>query len=259
MKPTMKPTTSRPLPVRTGFTVHRLTRDPGRGDVPRRLHRLWWWIPALLTAGALVAGAFLWLNPSSLGSAHLEGDRGPGCVRLVIAADASGSMEQLAEPRRRAVQQLLAWAPDNLRPDDELAVIEFAGDAAVQRRPSPIGVQELPSDIHPSTDGTRLTPVLDAVGGFEHSPCRTSLLLLSDGRMSDLPDSEATATRELTRRGVHRIDLIVPGQVEVQPDWTRYYPTAPPDFFDGNDPDDTAVTIARHVAGSAGQALRRTF
>lgn len=216
-----------------------------------------WLIPlaALFTSALLLWG---WTHPSSLASARLEGTRGPGCLRLVIAADVSGSMSRIAAPRDAAVTQVLRWAPGNLRPDDEVVLLDFAGSAALRAGPTSIGDPVIPTSAQPDLSGTQFEPVLARVAGLPSGRCRTALLLLSDGQMSDLPVAEPDATSQLTAAGIHRIDLIVPGITDVNPGWSSLYPSAPPEVFDGADPDATAVTIARHIAGATGQNLRTT-
>lgn len=246
--------------ARSGLVVPRayLPSPTGPQTTTRRRRRWGWLVPIL----AVVAGSgFLWhwTHPATLAAARLDGVRGPGCLRLLIAADVSGSMERIAEPRNAAVRQLLAWAPANLRDGDEIALIDFAGDAVLRFGPTPLGEPVTANDASPDGNGTQFTPVLNTITSLPTGRCRSALLLISDGQLHDLPAGEADATTQLTNAGIHSIDLIVPGITEVNPAWSALYPTAPPDVFDGTNPDATAVTIARHIAGMTGQSLHTVY
>jgi hypothetical protein len=208
---------------------------------------------ALLALAGLLA-AFL-LTHFSFADSQLTGARGPACVRLVIAADVSGSMTKLAQPRDAAVAQLLIWAPKNLRADDEMAVVVFAGSAVTTVPPAPIGSTQQQSEGAPDPFDTRLQPLLLTIGQFPRTRCRTTLLLISDAQFSDLPADPNTANQQMAEASVDRVDLLVPGSIDVNPDWSSLYLAAPPDRFDGNDPDETALAIARHIAASTGQKL----
>lgn len=246
---------SRPS-IRPGLDIPRGYLPGKTTTEPHRASRRWRWLlplAALLAAGALLWG---WTHPSSLASARLEGTRGPGCLRLVIAADESGSMSGIAASRDAAVAQVIAWAPGNLRPDDEIALIKFAGSAVLTAGPAPVVEPLSHRPEMPDGSGTQFQPVLAQVGALAAGRCRTALMLLSDGQMSDLPTTEPDATQQLTDVRVHAIDLLVPGITDVNPGWSSLYPSAPPEVFDGANPDATAVTIARHIADLTDQTLR---
>lgn len=197
-------------------------------------------------------------QPATLASVHLVGPRGPACVRLVLANDVSGSMYAFAVPRDTALAQLQRWAPQNLRPDDQVGVLEFAGDAAWQIPPTPVGQPVGRSGPSARKDGTVLGPVLDLVHALPHDTCDTYLLLLSDGALSDLPGDEAAARAELVGHRVHAISLLVPGRrIDVPEAWSTVYPAAAPVRFDGNDADATGLAFAQVVADITGQSLKK--
>lgn len=226
----------------------------------RRPHWLLWllWLLPLVLLPLLAGLGWWWLHPSSLGETHLVGARDPGCLRLVIASDVSGSMASLTEPRDRAVDQLLAWAPQNLRADDELALISFSDQAAVEIPPTPVSDQPARTGPPAISGGTSLEPLLATIGGLPATRCSTSLLLLGDGQFSDTPTDETTATRQLAAAGIDTFDFLVPGPTQVPANWQSIYPAAPPTFFDGTDPDQTALVFGNHLADLTGQQLHRT-
>lgn len=224
---------------------------------PKRRRRAPWWL-ALLALVPLLAGlAVWWSNPGSLHETQLVGVREPGCVRLVIASDVSGSMDALTQPRDAAVDQLLAWAPQNLRADDELALISFSSSAAIEIPPTPIG-QPVTRGAPTVSGGTSLAPLLETIAGLPATRCRTALLLLGDGEFSDLPADEALANRQLANARVDTFDFLVPGRIDVPPQWGSLYPSASPEFFDGTNPDQTALVFGRHLAALTNQQLQRT-
>lgn len=213
---------------------------------------------ALLLVPLLAGLGWWWFNPGTLEETQLVGARGPGCVRLVIAADVSGSMTALARPRDAAVEQLLGWAPDNLRPADELALLSFGATSAVDIAPTRVDATPVRSATAVSGDSTRLAPLVAAIGALPDTRCRTALLLVGDGQFADLPADEPTATAQLAGAGVDTIDFLVPGRTAVPPQWESLYPSAPSRFFDGTDPDETALTFGRQLAHLTQQQLQRT-
>ena len=189
----------------------------------------------------------------------LTGPRGPSCIRLVVGLDVSGSMREFATARDTALAQLIAWSKKNLRPDDELAVVDFAADAAVRTRPatrdrlSGVGVEA------GANDGryTYLEPALAAVDGFAAGRCDTELVLISDAQLADLPLTPAAGQDLQLRHHIHDVRLLVPGDnVDVPQAWTLGFPEAPPTRFDGTDPDATANAFGQAIAGFTGQRLK---
>lgn len=204
---------------------------------------------------------FLWQEeeqPTTLDGWRLDGPRQAGCVRLVVGVDDSGSMSDFATARDAALAQFLDWAgQDNLRDDDQLAVVDFAGDAAVRLPPSPPhGTGGLGPQPPLSSDGTRLMPALAEIAAFPATPCRTLLMLLSDAQLEDLPRSEEAGRRMLRNAGVDGILLLVPGErIEVPGEWEHTFPPAAPIYFDGHDRDESAIAFGRTVAEIVDQRL----
>lgn len=232
------------------------TITPPGPVAPGRRPRLWWL--ALLLIPLLALLGWWWTNPGSLDETALVGARGPGCVRLVIAADVSGSMTKLAKPRDEAITKLLAWAPANLRPDDEIALVTFGTDSAIVIPPTRVDAPPVRTDIAVPAGSTNLAPLVNAIDSLPPTRCRTALLLIGDGQFGDLPGDEATATAQLAGARVDTLDFLVPGRTDIPKQWKTIYPSAPPQFFDGNNPDETALTFGRRLAHLTGQQLTRT-
>lgn len=219
------------------------------------------WALALIAAlllGTLLLGGRPWeplMRPEQLTQTALVGPRTPGCIRLMAALDNSGSMSGFAEPRDNALRQLLGWVPKNLRAEDQVGVIVFAGTAATALAPTSAAHPENLGPVSISMQGTSLAPVLAAMRALPHSKCRTALLIIGDGQFFDLPRGPAKAQQQLTEAGVDRLALLVPGHAFVGLRWRLLYPEAAPVRFDGNDGNDTAVTIAQQVANLTDQEL----
>jgi hypothetical protein len=237
---------------------------PARLAVPPGSHS--YVVPIILLL-LLPLGWWLWDSaddppgPASLEELVLVDPRGPGCLRLIIAVDDSGSMRDFAAARDAALAQFLRWVglPDNLRDDDELAVVDFAAESAVRLQPSSpdsgTGALRAPA-VQDGVD-TLLAPVLETVSGFPTTDCATALAFLSDAQLSDLPASEE-GRRSMMAAGVDTVLLLVPGQeIDVPPQWRHAFPAAAPMRFDGHDAEDTARTFGETVAGLVDQTLER--
>ncbi|NLH70804.1 MAG: hypothetical protein GX454_11605 [Brooklawnia sp.] len=226
-----------------------------RGPSPRLLMLLG--LPLL--AALLIVPLILGLRPpTSLDEAVLSGARGPGCLRLVLASDHSGSMTELQAARDQAIRQLFAWAPRNLRSNDEIAVVTFAGHATTTLQPTAVEELQLPDAATPDPTNTRLLPVLDQVTTFSATRCRTALVVMGDGRFSDLPTDDASGTQALYSAGVDEVALLVPGRTDTPEDWQRVFPSAPAQVFDGRSPEATGLVIAEQLARWTGQGLTRS-
>lgn len=241
---------------------------PGRLQPAGRLrtgdgdHRRWPW--ALLALALLIAliAALLstWeRSPESLADAELTGSRGPGCVRMIVVSDQSGSMRKYARPREAALAQFLEWVPSNLRADDELSVVGFTDHARNLLDPTP--VPALPAVASQQLDDgqyTRFRPVIESVSAMPASPCRSVLAVLSDGLLVDLDGNPEAARTELRDIGVDELFLLVPDEeMKVGKEWQETYPYAAPQRFDGDDSDATGLVFGNLLAGVTGQELSR--
>jgi hypothetical protein len=221
------------------------------------------WLAALLLAALLVSGVLWWddqKDADSIDQTFLAGPRGTACVRVVVGNDVSGSMYDVAAARDSALADFLAWAPGNLRDDDELGVVDFAGAAAWSREPALIGDvagRGATDDVYQG-DQTLFTPVLDLIAALPDTSCRTALLLFSDAQFADLPQGEQEGRALVQAAGVHDVLLLVPGQdIDVSVLWSPVYPGSEPQYFDGLDADETGLTLAGVIAGLTGQELER--
>ncbi len=231
---------------------------PGLPAGSRR--RLWLLLAALLTllltaVRCAQAGAG---TPTSLADARLVGPRGPGCIRLALLADESGSMARYTTPRAAAVEEVLHWAPANLRPDDELAVIDWGGTAAAGLPTTPTARLPAAGLTQPAIDptGSALTTAVTALAGQPASRCRTLAAVISDGLIAET-DPAAMLT-SLQHADVDQIRLLRPSPKLPTPDrWTRILPYAPSTAFHGRDPTNTALTFGKLLATATGQHLTR--
>lgn len=217
-------------------------------------------ILVLLLASALLFGLwYLWSQrePSDLTNSYLEGPRGLGCERIVVASDDSGSMSDFFQAREQALTQVIGWAPDNLRSDDELAVVGFSGDTYLLVPPVQVGGPIARGDRQPPTDGTSLSQLLNEVANMPRTSCATTMVLLSDGKFHDLPGSTDEARMQLRQAGIDEIYLLVPGEgIEIEQKWADLYPYAIPVIFEGTDSGETALVFGRTFAHITGQELR---
>lgn len=226
-------------------------------ESPRR----WPWL--LLTALVAVALAVpAWeasSAPNSLDEVVLVGDRGPGCIRLVVASDQSGSMTGFAVPREQALAQFLKWAPTNLRPDDEITVLAFTDHVETVLKPVSVTAHPTAGSLAIDGQDTLFAPVISAISQLPATDCSTALLLLSDGVMSDLNDDPETARAQVRAAGVNELFLLVPGDdIGVAPEWAQTYPYAAPVRFDGTDPTETGLVFGRTLSTLTGQNLEKT-
>ncbi len=220
-------------------------------------------LASVLVAALLLLLLALWPDsagaPRSLDDVRLVGARGPSCLRLVIASDVSGSMSSFAAPRSAALTEIRRWSARNLRADDQLGVLDFAGNAVWESMPA--SVAGAPGSATGSLDqaGTLVGPALDLVGRLARSSCDTAIVFLSDAIMSDLPSDPKAARTALASHHVHDVFLLVPGMdMDVNQSWVNVYPQAPPIRFDGSDPDATGLAFGRIVSTLTRQHLQRS-
>lgn len=200
-------------------------------------------------------------HPVTLADLALRGARPAAPVRLVIARDVSGSMTQYAAAREAALDELVAWAPANLRPTDEIGVLDFADSAEWAQRPSTVhhlatfGPRRRPTHLG---GGTAWRPVIDRVAALGDHPGLTSLWLVSDGEYPDYPANTDAARRLLVDAGVTLMPLLIPSPAAVVPDvWLDVFPDHPALSFEGLDAHATAVAFAHTLAAVTGQRLVR--
>lgn len=213
-------------------------------------------VPALVAAVAS--------GPSeTVSDLGLYGTRGPVCERFVLVVDQSGSMQDIAAARDAALAELLGWLPRNLRRTDELAVVDFAASSAARLAPTRVGdlAPGAVAGAVPVEQGsqTLFVPAAQAVASMGATECDVNLLLLSDGRFGDSPADPEQGRRLLLDNGVHDLHLLVPSEdgSDPGPEWGTAFPNVVPLWFDGDDPQDSALAVAEAVAAGTGQVLVR--
>lgn len=125
----------------------------------------------------------------------------------------------------------MAWAPANLRPTDELAVLDFAEGARWALRPTTVqhlatvGAKVRATGLDGSW--TRWEPVVDRVRSLGAHAGSTSVWLLSDGEYPDYPASADAGRRLLVDAGVASMPLLIPSTSGRAPDpWEEVFPTS---------------------------------
>jgi len=242
-----------------GSQVPTRSNPTTRPASPWRVGRI---LAALAALALLVGLGYLgwhrFTTPTSLSGYALTGARGPACQRIIVANDVSGSMGAFSDARRRALADLLGWAPANLRPTDEIGVLDFAGNALWSLPPTSVTSRPTPGQVDESKlmANTFVQPVFDAVAELPASPCRTSVWLLSDAQFGDYPASEVAARDALAAARIDQVQLLVPsGDIDVAQMWETTYPYAAAVTFDGTNPDETALTYGTVLARLTGQEL----
>lgn len=217
----------------------------------------------LIVVAALVALIALVPPRTGLPELSMIGTRGPVCERVVLVVDQSGSMADIAGPRDAATGELLAWLPRNLRPDDELAIVDFASTARTRlpaTRIADLGPGQAPAPVTVGQTGyTNLGPALSDVAALVPTSCDVDVLLLSDGQFADLPTSPGQGRALLLGAGVHDFHLLVPTENDQDPpaEWPLAFDGTIPAHFDGDDAEASALVVAEAVASCTGQTLAR--
>lgn len=215
-----------------------------------------WLLAAALLSALLALWASKHSTTNSLNDVRLVGARGPACLRLVIADDISGSMQNFASARNAAVDEMRHWARRNLRPDDQIGVLQFAVNAGWQAGPGKTTPSPAAGTVHDGTF-TYLDPVLNLVRALPSTRCDTALVLVSDAQLADLPGDPSTGNSVLRTAHVHDLFLLVPGQsISVPKAWTTAFPEAAPVRFDGTNSAATGLTFGHVVAALTRQQLR---
>ncbi|HET9894558.1 MAG TPA: hypothetical protein VFQ44_06445 [Streptosporangiaceae bacterium] len=222
----------------------------------------------LLMIGMLAAAVwYLWPSPGQAQApASLSGYRAGGardelnCLRLVIGVDVSGSMRGFTVPRDDALTELFGWVKTNLRPDDQVAIIDFAAVAKIRMMSTTVAdLGSLPPPAG-AEDGyyTYFRPILADVDQLPATRCDTALVLISDAQLIDLPKTQAAGRSLLLAHHISKIRLLVPGAaIQVDPIWVKGFPSAVPYVFDGTDAEATGLALGRVVVSLTGQSLVR--
>jgi hypothetical protein len=235
----------------------RLTPGPGLDD-GRLGRRTALAAVVLLATGAAVAGLTAALpdgEPTEVGQVRLTGPRSPGCLRLLVLPDQSGSMADYATAREAALAQVLAWAPRNLDARDELAVVNWAGSADLTLPPTPVEDvgTSVPARQLAVPDGTVLDGVLDVLASLPATTCRTTLVFLSDGVLTQKPVQDTDAV--LAAAGVAQVTTVLPTGDSVPDEWEQLFPYGSVATAEATDPGANALAIAEVLAAATGQEV----
>ncbi|MGX5654045.1 hypothetical protein ACWKWC_04665 [Geodermatophilus nigrescens] len=234
----------------------RLSPGPPFGTATRRVVALVAAVAAAMAGCALLTGG---PGPATdVDEVQLAGARSPGCVRLLVLSDLSGSMADHAGTRTAALGRILDWAPRNLRPDDELAVIAYAGSADLVLPTTPVADfagAALPPARLAEPDGTRLDDVVRVVSELPATTCRTTMLFLSDGVLTEEPLADVDEV--LGAAGVASVATVVPQGVEMPDAWRALFPYGTEAEVADRQPGRLAVAVAEVLAEATGQEVRR--
>lgn len=223
---------------------------------PRRM--LAWLLVPLLAALAWLAPAALG-RIGSLGESRLVGPRSPAPVGLVVALDVSGSFASYAAVRTRVLEEVVRWAPANLRPDDTLTVLTFAGGADVLV--DEVTMAELARTgprllaAGPAVDGTRIQPLLHTAADHVTPGRTTTLVVVSDTVVSDL--DRTAVDRQVRQLDAATMTLIVPEGVRPTRDWASVFDYEQVLASSPEASGEIALAIGRAIAHATGQALQR--
>ena len=184
-----------------------------------------------------------------LTTATLAPGRTVKCARIVLAIDQSLSMDSYTGARDNALQQLVDWSRKNLNKRDEIAVIDFSGAAGVRQPPTRARSLTRIGPALTLASGSYYRPILDSLGTFPPTSCKTALVLLSDGDLADLPADASESGLLLRGSHVKFQRLLVPDPAITVPQaWSTAFPNGKPVLVDGLDPDETARVIGETIA-----------
>jgi len=186
----------------------------------------------------------------------LVGPRNLTCQRVVVLLDQSGSMSEFAQVRTDAMKTLADWAPENLRGNDQLAVVSWADTAAVDAAPTDVSSLTPSSFSGDGSDvggGTDVLPAVDQVAQMTAGDCRTSLVFISDGQIAEVDQSLVDAA--LQDAGVDRVSLVLPNSTAAPEYWMQLFSYSQTFYADPHNPNQTARALGQAIASATGQEL----
>lgn len=248
----MRPLAPNGVPTGVLRDLRPLPRSP-------RLRR--WW--PLLLLPALLAGLLAWRladrGPATLAETRLVGARGPAPISAVVLLDESGSFSRYAALRETLLRQLASWAPENLRPDDRVTVISFAGDAATKLEPVTVGdlaehgPRYRPVAVDPGS--SRILPALEEAVRVSPRGVTTTVIALTDTIVTDAdPGPVAELTRSL---GGDTLTVVLPEQARITDPWRQAFPWGQVVRADPGSVDETGVALATALAFATRQHIEK--
>jgi Mg-chelatase subunit ChlD len=217
--------------------------------------------------GVPLAAFALWVHtrgPASLAEVQLVGPRGPEPLNVVLVLDESGSFAEYADVRAQLLDQFVDWSHDNLRPDDTLTVVAFAGDSATRIRTTSVSAlpEVVPYDpIGLAADDTLVRPALEEAAGVTSAASidgPVTLVVLTDTIVSDL-DSQSTSDVDqlVDDLDAFSMTVIVPDGVDVTSQWHESFPWALELEAGLGSSNETALAIGSAMAHATGQRLEK--
>jgi len=253
--------------------INRISHQPGPlaypNPQPGWLRRLRWLLPLALTLAALTGFGIhhIATTPRNVADLRLAGARGPAPVNLVLVVDDSGSFTNYITIRDQAIQQVLAWAPKNLRPGDTITITAFATGADIKlptttvadiaaghyRLDTSSSANSSASHGSPSAftcSGSCLDPGLRAAQqSLNHRTGPVSLIVVTDTQLGDLANAATTAAN----LSVATASLLRPRSAQIAPDWTSNFGYALDIPIGSLKSDATSIAIATAIAHATGQ------
>ncbi|WP_432246233.1 VWA domain-containing protein (plasmid) [Arthrobacter sp. G.S.26] len=247
------------LPV---TSLPRNKRNPGRlqelAPVPPPWSR-WLLIPPL--AIILALGALIWEThrpPSTVDEVRLAGPRSPAAISLVLFLDESGSFEGYDQVRRQTLESIMTWSQENLRPDDALTVISFAGSAGTKVKTTTIAdlaAGRITPESPTVGGGTSVQPALDLAGKTTLTNRTQSLIVLTDTIIDDA--HEGPISDAMKSMNASSMSLIIPDGLNVTREWEKVFPYELVIHAPADSADQGALAIAKAAAHATGQSLEK--
>lgn len=224
----------------------------------RRRALLWWLLPLTLALILLwTAAHVLGSIPKTLTESRLTGPRSPAPISIVLLLDESGSFSGYGPIREKAFEELSHWAPRNLRKDDTVTVISFAGDA--DAKISTTTVEDLAGNgpiyrhVALQKGGTSIQPALQKALTETSGSIPTSIIAVTD---TIVDDADASAVNDLTRKlNTTTMTTLLPSDGNVQDTWESAFGWSLVLHADTDSPDQTALAIGKALSHATGQKL----
>lgn len=224
----------------------------------RRKALLRWLLPLTLALVLLwTAAQILGSIPKTLTESRLTGPRSPSPISIVLLLDESGSFNGYGPIREKALEELSHWAPQNLRKDDTVTVISFAGDADAKMSTTTVedlaGNGPIYRQVTLQTGGTSIQPALQKALAETSGSMPTSVIAVTD---TIVDDADPSAVTELTRKlNVTTMTTLLPSEGNVMDTWESAFGWSLVLHADADSPDQTALAIGKALSHATGQKL----
>lgn len=235
--------------------------DKLRGLAPLS-NRRFRWLLFLLLAGLITLASWmtyvLW-PAQSVDEVRLVGHRSPTPISLILVVDESGSFQEYDQIRSQTFESIMTWSQANLRPDDSITVIAFAGSAELKMKTTTVSdIAEGWNSLDTGTlgGGSSIQPALELAMEQTPKSIPQSLVVLTDTLIDDLDANQIDAfVRNLN---VTSMSLIVPEKLSINSEWKRSFPYEFVVRAAVDSSDQGALAIAKAAAHATGQTLEKT-